>query len=294
MQRLRRAALGLALLASPCFSATAPAPPLATGVRQVQDGDLEGAVVTLKALIETLTPLPERRAELARAHLYLGIAHVGLNDTEAARAQFRDAVALDGRLKLGAADFPPKVIAVFESVRREAPPVTVSTPKGHSAAPFLVIGAGAAGVGTAVLLSNGGENEATGVVRFSDAHFATPSTVCNNGEREASLPVAILVNATSSRTERVLVQSVSAALTIVSSPAVPDEVGLTSRRATTVTPAALDPNSTVTLRVDTTLGCTNDFGNPARYNDWSGEVTLIAGGTMATVRTADRVRVDNP
>src|SRR5262245_33437636 len=119
MQRLGSAVLGLALLASPCFSATGPAPQLATGVRQVQDGDLEGAVVTLKALVETLTPVPDRKAELARAHLYLGIAHVGLNDTEAARVQFREALALDGRLRLGAADFPPKVIAVFESVRRE-------------------------------------------------------------------------------------------------------------------------------------------------------------------------------
>ena len=294
MHRLLCLAMGVAFVAVPGLADPGPEPQLVVGVRQVQDGDLESAVATLQALIERLRPQADRRPELARAYLYLGIAHVGLNDTEAARARFRDALSLDSHLKLGASDFPPKVITLFDAARREAPPASLATHKSGSAAPLILIGVVGAGAGTAAVLAGGGDAKAEGVVRFSDARFSTPSMVCNNGARDASLPVAILINATNSRAETVLVQSVSASLTIVASPAFPEEVGMVSQRGAIVTPAALDPNSTVTLRVDTTLGCTNDFGNESRYNDWSAEVSLVAAAKIATVRTADRVRVDNP
>jgi len=123
---------------------------------------------------------------------------------------------------------------------------------------------------------------------------STPSIVCNNGTDDVELPVAILVNATSSRVDTVLIPSVSATLTIVASPSSPDEVGAISERPATVSPSAVGPNSTVTLRVDTTMRCGNNFGNPSRYNDWSGEVRLISTAGTATVRTSDRLRVDNP
>ena len=112
---------------------------------------------------------------------------------------------------------------MFEEARREAPPSNlVPKSSGSPATPLILIGAGGAAVGAGVLVAGGGGggNDAEeGSVRFSDARFSTPSIVCNNGEEDAELPVAILVNATSSRADTVLIPSVSASLTIVSSPA---------------------------------------------------------------------------
>jgi hypothetical protein len=289
----------LVLLASPGL-AVPPAtlePQLGTGVQQVESGDLEGAVSTLQAVVERLRARSDRSPELVRAYIYLGIAHVGLNDVDAARARFRDALALDPRRRLNDSDFPPKVVAVFEEARRDAPTSMVPKGSGSSATPLFLIGAGGAAVGAGVLVAGGGGGGNAGEdgrVRFSDARFSTPSIVCNNGTDDVELPVAILVNATSSRTDTVLIPSVSATLTIVASPSSPDEVGAISERPATVSPSALGPNSTVTLRVDTTMRCGNNFGNPSRYNDWSGEVRLISTAGTATVRTSDRLRVDNP
>lgn len=289
----------LVLLASPGLAATpaTPEPQLGTGVQQVESGDLEGAVSTLQAVVERLRARSDRSPDLVRAYIYLGIAHVGLNDVDTARARFRDALALDPRRRLSDSDFSPKVVAVFEEARRDAPPSMVPKSSGSSATPLILIGAGGAAVGAGVLVAGGGGggNDAEeGSVRFSDARFSTPSIVCNNGEEDAELPVAILVNATSSRADTVMIPSVTASLTIVSSPAAPDEVGAISQRPATISPSAVGPNSTVTLRVDTTMGCGNRFGNPSRYNDWSGEVRLISTAGAATVRTSDRLRVDNP
>src|SRR6058998_2848558 len=94
---------------------------LAAGVRQVQDGDFEGALVTLDACVQRLESVPSRSKDVAQAQLYLGVAYVALGQRERAKASFRLALARDAALRLGPDRFSPKVRGVFEEVRREAP-----------------------------------------------------------------------------------------------------------------------------------------------------------------------------
>src|SRR5688572_9962457 len=74
-------------------AAEPPAADLATGIRQVQEGDFETAVVTLQGVTRQLQGQTTRRQELAQAHLYLGIAHVALDQLTEAKASFKAALA---------------------------------------------------------------------------------------------------------------------------------------------------------------------------------------------------------
>src|SRR5687767_9801760 len=89
---------------------------LETGVRQVREGDFEQALVTLDGVTRTLTSQGGAAPELARAHLYLGVAYVGLGQDALAQAKFRRALTLDRTLTLSAEEFPPKVLRSFEAV----------------------------------------------------------------------------------------------------------------------------------------------------------------------------------
>jgi len=180
-------AVGLAVSLTWVPSARAQAPSgeadVQRGIRQVEDGDYDPAIVTLDGAARRLAADPTRSRDLAQAYLYLGIAYIGKGHEAAAKAKFREAVAQIRDLTLSADKFPPKVIDLFEAARAEvqaAAPAPVATPapaaaaakKGGSAKTYLIVG-GLAAVGGGVALAAGGGG---GSSAANGATSTTPTT----------------------------------------------------------------------------------------------------------------------
>jgi hypothetical protein len=145
---------------------------LAQGVRQVEEGDLATAIITLDGVVQTLSTVKGGEKDLATAHLYLGMAHLGLSQWERAKVEMREAWRNNKGMKLDPMKFPPRVIQAFEAakaegvnVQRPAVPVTqvpVTAPadagnskKGGSSKALLIVG-GLALAGGGVALAGGG------------------------------------------------------------------------------------------------------------------------------------------
>ena len=90
------------------------------GIAQVDDGDYDGAILTLDNAARRLAPDKTRTNDLAQAYLYLGIAYIGKGREAAARANFREAIAQIKDLSLAAEKFPPKVVDLFEAAKADA------------------------------------------------------------------------------------------------------------------------------------------------------------------------------
>lgn len=170
-QRVLCFLLSLALASPSRAVAQTEAADLAQGIRQVDEGDLAAAVITLDGVVRKLTGASGRTSELAQAHLYLGIAHLGLNQGERARAEMKAAWTNNKGMKLDPKKFSPRVIQAFEEAKTEAssapkpaatsaaapPPAAgeaASEKKGGSKA-LLIVG-GLAVAGGAVALAGGG------------------------------------------------------------------------------------------------------------------------------------------
>jgi hypothetical protein len=171
-EHVLRQALALSLAASLSFSSLALAQPapadadLQRGIRQVEDGDYDPAIVTLDAAARRLAGDPARARDLSQAYLYLGIAYIGKGHEAAAKAKFREAVAQIKDLTLSPDKFPPKVIDLFEAARAEAraesapgpaaaPTAPVAAKRGGGGKTILIVG-GLAAVGGGVALAAGG------------------------------------------------------------------------------------------------------------------------------------------
>lgn len=138
-------------------------PDVAKGMRQVDDGDYDAAIVSLDAAARRLSADPARAKDLSQAYLYLGIAYVGKGHEAAAKAKFREALAGIKDLTLSPDQFPPKVINLFEAAKEEASrSAVVSKPaleKKKGGSKGLVIGGVvAAGAAGAVLAASGGKS----------------------------------------------------------------------------------------------------------------------------------------
>ena len=170
------------------FPLPAPAQPAATdpevvkGIRQVDDGDYDDAIVTLDGAVRRLAADKSHPADLPQAYLYLGIAYVGKGHDAAAKAKFREALKQLKDLSLSADKFPPKVINVFETARdevnREAaaasggtPAASAPEPQGSAASAtsakkkgggggkaLIVLGVLGAGAGVALAAGGGGDS----------------------------------------------------------------------------------------------------------------------------------------
>jgi hypothetical protein len=90
---------------------------LRVGIQRVQEGDLEAAVVTLEAALPGLQGDPALDRDRIQAHLYLGMAHLGLEHVEAAREHLGQAWTLSAGERLDPKVFPPRVIAMYEQNR---------------------------------------------------------------------------------------------------------------------------------------------------------------------------------
>ena len=287
--------LVLVLLTPEALLAAAPELDLALGIRQVQEGDFEGAVTTLQAVTRTLTGQASRRQELAQAHLYLGIAHVALEQRDAAKVAFKAALAQNKDLRLSPDRFSPKVIGVFEEARQETEAASAAGASGKGGSKTLLwVGLGAAAAGAAVALASGGGEDPAGAVTVSNARFATPVITCQNGSVNVELPYSVLVDVNNPTANTLAVDTVEMIAVITASPEFPAEVGFSSRRPSAVAPAGVAAGTGATLRVTSTLLCGNSAGDPSRSNTWLARLSFTTSAGVFIVETADRMRVDVP
>ena len=123
----RAAAATIVLLAVPALAHAQARPDseMTRGIEQVQKGALDDAIETLNAVVRRLSPLDARSEDLAQAYLWLGIAYAQQDSEKSGRASFREALRLDPRVNL-AAGWPPKVTRLFEAVRSESAPPSVT------------------------------------------------------------------------------------------------------------------------------------------------------------------------
>lgn len=215
-------ALGLLLGSVPGHTQTAAAkdPEVLKGIRQVDEGDYDAAILTLDAAARRLARDPARAQEVAQAYLHLGVAYLGKGHEASARAQFREALARVKDLDLSPEKFAPKVIEAFEQARAEsgrgaaavpaaapsarpaepAVPLAPSEKKGASGKGLLIGGLVLAGIGggVAAAAGGGGGGSATPTPAprrtetFNDnlpgnANLTYPITVAAAGTLEATL-----------------------------------------------------------------------------------------------------------
>jgi hypothetical protein len=293
----RRAATLLALLtllAPGPLPGQASDPELAAGLRQVREGDYEGAVVTLDAVARRLAGDKSRRPDLIDAYVNLGVALVALDQRTAAKDRFRLALALDPKLELPSDRYSPKVLGAFAEARREAAAEAAARaanakaepkPKGGSSKlPLVLLGAGGASAGVVVLATKGGGSSGNDA-RFIGAAFEPPVIECPNGDIEKPMKVFITVYAEGGRSSTTI-NRVTVQLRIEESPLVPSEEGFASGFPATISPASVPTGASVSLRVETTILCSNAAGDTPRYNRWSGHLILSTPAGLVSRDTA--------
>jgi len=178
----------LSLCLAFCLSAPAGAlaqtaaidPEIARGIKAVDDGDYDAAILVLDQAVRRLVTAPARARDLSQGYLYLGIAYVGKGHEAAARAKFREALGQIQDLSLSPDKFPPKVIDLFEAARAETRQEAAkpSPKKKGGGGKGVLIGVGvvaAAGAGVALAAGGGGSSSST-------APTTTPAPVANPTE----------------------------------------------------------------------------------------------------------------
>jgi hypothetical protein len=266
---------------------------VATGARQVEEGDFEAAVTTLEAAIPRLRGDPARVRLLVQADIQLAVAHTALDHTTQAVQAFSEALTLDPNLRLDSDRFSPKVLRALETAREQAArrggaPVRKSS-SGRKAA--LIGGGAVVAAGATVLALRGGGASAP---TFGGARFGTPARECANGSDNVRLPFIILVEASNPSGNPVPINSVTTVVTIEVSPSFPGEIGFPSSQPSTVVPTSVPAKQSVTLQISSFLICGNGEGDPGRFNEWSGRVTLTTPAGVVMLNVADRMRVSIP
>ena len=156
-----RAVLALFLITTPAAPAEVPAAPtdpeVVAGVKQVDDGEYDKAILTLDNAARRLAGDPAKVGDLSQAYLYLGIAYIGKGHEAAAKAKFREALRQIKDLTLSPEKYPPKVIDAFEAAKEEeAKAPAVAQKKGGSKKGLVIGGVLAAGAAVAVAAGAGG------------------------------------------------------------------------------------------------------------------------------------------
>lgn len=167
------AAAVLALAVPARAQAPAADPEVEKGIRQVEEGDYDAAILTLDAAARRLGADAGHSRELSQAYLYLGVAYIGKGHEAAAKAKFKEAVKQLRDLTLSPDKFPPKVIDVFEAARdevsREPGPTAAAPARSASTTPpamkkgggkkFLLFGGLSAAAAGGVLIATKGHGE---------------------------------------------------------------------------------------------------------------------------------------
>lgn len=262
---------------------------LGKGIQQVKAKDFAGAIVTLDPVARGLVPALDP-GEISQAHLYLGMAFVGLAQDAQAREHFRAALELDPGLRLAKGRYPARVFELFEVARKEVQKAQGQSGP-HSWRPFAIAGAGvAAGI---IAVGRPQDGQDVGRPDFFGAHFATASVVCPDGSTDQLLAVPVLVQANNPTAVSVLVSGVSTTV-ITETSTVVEERGFRSTRPSLVQPTFLNVGEQATLQVDTTLACSNAVGDAPRTTEVSARLTVSTSAGTFVVATPDRLRIDFP
>lgn len=112
---------------------------LARGIALVEEGDYGAAIIALDDVVSRLSRLRMEKKRVARAHLYLGIAHVGEGQESLAAASFREALRHDPALTLNAEQFSPKVRERFQRVKNELGTARPATSAARSEIAFVSV-----------------------------------------------------------------------------------------------------------------------------------------------------------
>lgn len=276
--------LAIALLAEPA----APAPTLEEGIRLVDEGDFETATGTLHAVVAALAGDPTRSVERARAYLYLGVSHLALGRGTEAHAAFLSALRDDPALRVTEASFSPKVVTAFEAARKEHDGAKPAKSGGSGRrVTAAAIGGAAIAAGAAVALGG----SAGPRVRIENLRFATPNIECPNGSNELPIGYAVLADVVNEGDTAPVLGVTLTAVIEVSELA---EVGFSSDRPALPAPSSLPARRTTTVRVDSTLLCSNAAGGPPRFNEWTAHLILSTAAGTATAQTSNRMRVSIP
>lgn len=134
-------------------------PDVARGMKQVDEGDYDAAILTLDAAVRRLAAERGRQAELGQAYLYLGVAYLAKGHETSARARFRDALRQVRDLDLSPDRFAPRVIELFEKTRDEVATTPVARKQGGASKLPLVIGGLALAAGGVALAVGGGSED---------------------------------------------------------------------------------------------------------------------------------------
>jgi len=267
----------------------APSPTLAQGIRLVNEGDFETAVEALRAVTVALASDPSRSAERARASLYLGIAQLALDRPGDAHQSFLAALRDDRSLRVTEEHFSPKVVAAFEKARSEQAGVPAKTGGSGGRVAAAALAGAAVAAGAVVVLGGSGDQP----IVLENLRFAQPSIQCPDGSNQLPIAYALLVDVVNEG-GTTSVQSVQLTARIEVSEVA--EVGFTSNRPATATPASLAGGRRTTLRIESTLLCSNAAGGPPRFNEWSARLILNteAGAASAETSPAATMRVVIP
>lgn len=268
-------------------TAPAPAARVEDGIRLVEQGDFETAVGTLRAAVAAIAGDPARSVERARANLYLGVAHLALGQNTDAHGAFVSALRDDPRLRVTVDRFSPKVVAAFEAARSQQPGARAATRRGSAGKVVVAALAGAAVAGGAAIALGGSDAG----MRILNLRFASGFIDCPDGANALPIAYTMLADvANDGDTATILAGTITA--TIVESSEA--EVGQTSNRPVSVTPTSLPSRRTTTLRLDSTLLCSNGSGGPPRSNEWTARLTLTTSAGTVAGETASRLVVSIP
>jgi hypothetical protein len=272
------------------------APDLATGLRQVREGDFEGAVVTLQAVVASLGANGPAK-ELSQANLYLGIAQLALDRRDEAKARFLDALKYEPELTLSPAAFSPKVLALFAEAREERARTTARVPGnkgGGSKTPLLIGGAVAAAAGVVLATRGGGGNRQVppGPTELTGVRFGTPVVECRDGAVNEILGVTVLAEIDNGSDSPLIIGSSVVLLIITLS--FPEEIGRQSNREVRPSTDRVPPRTRATVALMTDLICSNGRGDAGRSNQWLARVTLNTSAGVFNAETGDRLTVNIP
>jgi hypothetical protein len=272
-------------------AAPSPAPPptLAQGIRLVNEGDFETAVTALRAVTVALASEPSRSAERARASLYLGVAQLALDRPADAHQSFLAALRDDKSLRVTEEHFSPKVVSAFEAARAERGGASAKGGGSGGRVAAAALAGAAVAAGAVVVLGGSGEEP----VVLENLRFAQPSINCPDGSNQLPIAYALLVDVVNEGDDTA-VRSVELTARIEVSEVA--EVGFTSNRPATASPASLTGGRRTTVRVESTLLCSNTAGGPPRFNEWSARLILTteAGAAAAQTSPAANMRVVIP
>jgi hypothetical protein len=156
------------------------------GIRQVHEGELQAGIATLEAALQRPAGTTAAR-DVALAHVWIGIAHMGLDQLNEARASMRAAVEADRTLTLSPDEFPTQVVLLFQDATAGLAPAPAVTPpappapvkKGHGKA--VLIGGAVAATAAGVVVATGGS--------ASPTPRPSPTSVTCTDPAQTALPV---------------------------------------------------------------------------------------------------------